>query len=310
MISALSAIGTKPRVIDVFMFFNELDLLELRLRTLYDVVDYFVITECTETFSGKTKTMFFADNRDRFQDFEAKIIYNPISPQELEFLGNSHWSNLTTDLNRSLPYKHGGRPAKRLHSSLLREISHRDAGVLALSKIAMPNDLILLSDVDEIPNPSIVRELAINGVMQPSYFQMEWYLYWINNRVEAPWLGTVAFKYKMLQGFSLDMMRFSSSDLDNAPGPVIKNGGWHFSYLGGSNAIASKLKALPYQGLRAEMAKFLSLFRRKKWQVMLDRNSDLLMQNRILYFVPLDASFPKAIYQMPDFIKNYAKSRE
>ena len=310
MINISSKKTVKRRVIDVFIFFNELDLLELRFRTLYDVVDYFIITECTETFSGKQKSMAFAENRARFQDFEDKIIYNPISSRDLELLCDSKWTDYRTDLNRSLPYKHGGRPAKRLHSSVLREISHRDAGVLALSKIAMPNDLILLSDVDEIPNPSIVKSISISGVLQPCYFQMEWSLYWINNRVDAPWLGTVAFSYKMLQGLSLDMMRYGSSDIVNAPGPVIKNGGWHFSYLGGSEAISTKLKALPYQGMRAGVAKFLNLFRRKKWQVMLNRNTDLLMQNRTLYFVPLDESFPEAIFHIPHFIKNYAKSRE
>ena len=105
MISASSDITAESRVIDVFIFFNELDLLELRLRTLYDVVDYFVITECTETFSGKPKVMTFSENRARFQDFEDKIIYNPISPQDLEFLGDARWTDFRTDLNRSLPHK-------------------------------------------------------------------------------------------------------------------------------------------------------------------------------------------------------------
>jgi beta-1,4-mannosyl-glycoprotein beta-1,4-N-acetylglucosaminyltransferase len=300
--------ATARRVIDVFIFFNELDLLELRFRTMYDVVDYFVITECTETFSGKPKAMTFAENRARFQYFEAKIIYNPISTQDLERLSGSDWDSFRTDLNRSLPYKHGGRPARGLHPSVLREIRQRDAGILALSKVARPHDLILLSDIDEIPRPSALRAVAISGVSQPSYFQMDWFLYWINNRVEAPWLGTVAFSYEMLKGLSLDMMRYGSSDLTNVPGPVIQNGGWHFSYLGGNEAIATKLKALAYQGVRAEVAMFVSRFRRKKWQKVLDDNSDLLMQNRTLHFVPLDDSFPAEIYQMPDFIKTYSKA--
>lgn len=299
--------STTRRVIDVFLFFNELDLLELRFRTMYEVVDFFVITECTETFSGKPKEMTFAQNRSRFRDYEDKIIYNPISFQDLEYLKTPEWVGLQSDLERSLPYKHGGRPAKKLHSSLLREISHRDSGILALSKIAKPNDLILLSDVDEIPNPSAVKAIAISGILQPSYFKMKWSLYWINNRVKEPWVGTVAFNFAMLKGLSLDMMRYSSCEILNTPGPIIENGGWHFSYLGGSEAITTKLRALPYQGIRAELAKFLNFFRRKKWQTVLDRNADLLMQNRSMYFVPLDSSFPDAIYKMPDFIKTYAR---
>lgn len=310
MCKTFTADANVGRVIDVFLFFNELDLLELRFRTMYEVVDFFVITECTETFSGKPKEMIFAENRNRFRDFEDKIIYNPITLKDLEYLRSSEWTDFRSDLERSLSHKHGGRPAKGLHASLLREISHRDSGILALSKVARPNDLILLSDVDEIPNPSTVKSVAQRGVVQPSYFKMKWYLYWINNRLESPWLGTVAFNYAMLRGLSLDMMRYSSSEILDAPGPVIEGGGWHFSYLGGSEAISVKLKALPYQGMRAEAAKFLNLFRRRKWQAVLDRNGDLLMQNRSMNFVPLDGTFPDAIYTIPDFIKKFTRSNE
>ena len=48
------------KVFDVFLFFNELDILELRLKMLNDVVDFFVITECDFTFSGKPKSLIFA----------------------------------------------------------------------------------------------------------------------------------------------------------------------------------------------------------------------------------------------------------
>ena len=52
----------KSKIFDVFLFFNELDLLELRLKTLYDIVDYFIITEINETFSGKCKELIFKKN--------------------------------------------------------------------------------------------------------------------------------------------------------------------------------------------------------------------------------------------------------
>lgn len=295
------------RIFDVFMFFNELDLLELRFRTLNKVVDFFVITECTETFSGHSKPMFFAENRSRFREFEHKIIYNPISKEDLENLRGSEWAQHTTDLRRSVPHKHGGQPAFKLHSSLLREISQRDAGIIALSQVALSNDLILLSDADEIPNPSTVKSIADSNIFQPSYFNMNWFLYWINNRVRMPWFGTVVFTYDMLKGLSLDMLRYSSSDLTKVPGPIIQDGGWHFSYLGGNEAISIKLKALPYQGMRAEVAKVMNRFRPKGWQSILDGNTDLLMQNRTLDIVPFDDSFPEAMYQMTNFVKNYTR---
>ena len=57
-------------IYDCFTFFNELDLLEIRLHTLKDVVDKFVIAEATRTYTGKPKNLFFAENRMRFSEFE------------------------------------------------------------------------------------------------------------------------------------------------------------------------------------------------------------------------------------------------
>ena len=62
-------------IYDCFTFFNELDLLEIRLHTLKDVVDKFVIAEATRTHTGKSKNLVFAENRMRFSEFEDKIIY-------------------------------------------------------------------------------------------------------------------------------------------------------------------------------------------------------------------------------------------
>ena len=62
-------------VYDIFLFFNELDLLEIRLQMLNDKVDKFVIIECIETFSGNPKPLFYQENKDRFKEWEHKIIH-------------------------------------------------------------------------------------------------------------------------------------------------------------------------------------------------------------------------------------------
>jgi beta-1,4-mannosyl-glycoprotein beta-1,4-N-acetylglucosaminyltransferase len=61
------------------MFFNELDLLELRLNILDPYVDYFVISEATITFSGKAKPLYYLENKIRFKKFEDKIIHNIVN---------------------------------------------------------------------------------------------------------------------------------------------------------------------------------------------------------------------------------------
>ena len=60
-------------IYDVFPFFNELDILEIRLNSLYEVVDYFLITEATTTFSGNSKKLFLTENLEQFEKFKDKI---------------------------------------------------------------------------------------------------------------------------------------------------------------------------------------------------------------------------------------------
>jgi len=62
------------KIYDTFLFFNELDLLEIRLTMLYPHVDYFVISECDYTFSGKQKPFYFDENKEKFSKFMDKII--------------------------------------------------------------------------------------------------------------------------------------------------------------------------------------------------------------------------------------------
>ena len=146
----------KQKLFDVFLFLNEFDLLELRLKTLNHIVDYFVITEVNETFSGVSKPFLFEKNRKRFKKFDQKIIYNPITKKELLELEKKTWSDYVCDLNKSIYYKHKGKPAKYLKKSLRREISHRDAAILGFFKLAANDDLILLSDLDEFPNTKAI----------------------------------------------------------------------------------------------------------------------------------------------------------
>ena len=72
------------KIFDVFLFLNELDLLELRLETLYEVVDYFVITELFETFSGKNKPFLYEKEKNRYKKYSDKIIYNPVLENNLK----------------------------------------------------------------------------------------------------------------------------------------------------------------------------------------------------------------------------------
>ena len=296
---------SKRKIFDVFLFFNELDLLELRLKTLNSVVDYFVITEVDETFSGKPKKLIFKQNMTRYKKYTKKIIYNPISKEQLKDLKTAKWSNYVSDLNNVLSHKHSGRPAKEIKRSLKREISHRDSAILGFFKKARPYDYILLSDLDEIPNPMAIKKTIKKSINVPHYFKMDWFLYWINNKVSEPWFGTVLFHFKDLKGNSLDNFRFASSDEKKVPGKIVKNGGWHFSYLGGIESVKRKLEAHPFQGYKALIAILLDKLKLRKFKNTIKNNKDILLQNRKFTLIKIDDSYPKALLKNKSFIEKY-----
>src|ERR1700679_2349278 len=77
-------------IYDCFTFFNELDILEIRLNVLKNVVDKFVLVEATRTFQGKEKNLFFEENKIRFKEFEDRIIHIVIDTYPVNE-GNSAW---------------------------------------------------------------------------------------------------------------------------------------------------------------------------------------------------------------------------
>jgi beta-1,4-mannosyl-glycoprotein beta-1,4-N-acetylglucosaminyltransferase len=295
----------KPKIFDVFLFFNELDLLELRLETLYEVVDYFVITELFETFSGQRKSSLFEKEKKRYEKYSDKIIYNFVSRDKLEDLKKDKFLDYLSDLNGIVSYQNSGKSYKYLHKTLKREVQHRDAAISGFIDIAEPNDFILLSDLDEIPNPLAIQQAILREEEEISYFKMEWYLYWMNNKISSPWFGTVLLKFKYLKNRSLNTIRYASSDEKNVPGNIIKNGGWHFSYLGGFQAIREKLNAHPYQGRRVQIAKFLDLIRFRKFEKVIEKNKDIFFLNREFEKIDIKKSFPNFLLKKEKIIEKY-----
>ena len=121
-------------IYDCFPFFNELDILEIRLNTLYDTVDYFVITEANKTHTGKRKAYVFEQNKDRFSKFLDKIIYIKVDD-----FPNFEDSKASDDGNK-----------------WMYENYQRDAIMKGLTN-CKPDDIVIISDCDEIPNPKAIR---------------------------------------------------------------------------------------------------------------------------------------------------------
>lgn len=145
-------------IYDCFMFNGELDMLEIRLNILDEHVDKFVIAESRQTFSGKSKPLYYLENRERFANWNHKIIYHVISDREI------------TDSFEMAAYQ----------KDSIREVL----------KLCHPEDTIIYGDVDEIINPEVIE--------QEGKCRQLAYSYYLNNRSSEDWQGTNVCRYKNL----------------------------------------------------------------------------------------------------------------
>lgn len=282
------------KIFDAFLFYNEIELLDLRLNTLDEIVDYFVITEARVTFSGKPKRLYFSENRERFKKFEGKIIHNVIETTPNSFESFTHPSDYFTHRDVSYPHKSGGTPLSKLSLDFQREVFQRDSVINGLLGIAQPNDLIMISDLDEIPNPVAVRQVFDSFTPGIIYnLCQKWYMYYFNVGCSDEWFGTRICDFSTLKGRSIDLMRYHLENRSEQPGPIVENGGWHFSFLGGQQRVREKLVAYSYQGRRSKF--FLQILDKlfpQRIQKKIERNHDIFNTGRTFRTMQFDDSFP------------------
>ncbi len=225
---------------DCFTFFNELDILELRLRELAPVVDHFVIAEATKTFANEPKPLHFQDNKARFAEFLPKIVH--VVVDDLPDAGDA-WD---------------------------REAFQRNAVARGLSGAAA-DDIVMISDVDEIPYPENVAKLTPLAVSGHIWFiECDYYTYKLNLAIENKWVGLCA--VRALQKKHLpamqDLRAFRARQSRSIPMPVnqainvvknvfrvgrplthrlIEHGGWHFTFMNTPERIQYKIKSYAHQ---------------------------------------------------------------
>ena len=199
-------------IVDSFIFFNEEDILEIRLNELYDKVDKFVLIEADRKFNNEKKPLYYLENRDgKYAKFKDKIINVSIQKEDFD-----------------------------LQDPKYNESFLRNAVTQAIKNSGFPDDcIILLSDVDEIPildkwNLGILNSLNNNEAL---VFRMSMYYYYFNCIQNYNWPGTVATRKSMFTSFSGQRIR----DLREHPQRIIQHGGWHFSYMGGADMIREKI---------------------------------------------------------------------
>jgi len=161
------------KIYDIFTFYNELDLLELRLEMLNDCVDHFVIIECVETFSGKPKPLYYEENKQRFAKYHHKIIhhitYDP--PKSFDDLRARILDPNSDELMKQICIQaltSSNVPAGELH--WLKEFYQKENIRRALVGLE-DDDICFITDLDEIWNPEL-DYTGIDDVRTTSLFAL------------------------------------------------------------------------------------------------------------------------------------------
>jgi beta-1,4-mannosyl-glycoprotein beta-1,4-N-acetylglucosaminyltransferase len=152
------------------------------------------------------------------------------------------------------------------------------------------NALVLMSDVDEIPDPNVVAELAVSYDIAKMYiFQQSLFLNYLNVKCNAPWQGTHACGSAFYR--ALDKSAFRFSDIKN---PItLFNAGWHFSFTGGAKEISRKIKSYAHEEYDNENI-------HSQIETKLARGEDVLNRSYKLSTVDIDETYPKYIQEHQD----------
>tara|TARA_R110001599_G_scaffold42486_3_gene127871 strand:+ start:7781 stop:8647 length:867 start_codon:yes stop_codon:yes gene_type:complete len=234
------------KIYDCFLFFNELDTLEMRLNILDPVVDYFVLSESSITHSGEIKPYYYEEDKERFSKFAHKIIHLKIDDTPTDFTNLPEIKDPTSPDGKFVSDIHGfintqtNRFDKRTQNSFGRDFFQKEC-VRRGWVNCNDNDIIISSDLDEIPNPDELKEARTLVESGKFYtFNQRTYYYYLNMLKELNWKGSRMGLYGDLKNYSLNELR-AQENID------IKNGGWHFSFMGGPEMVKKKIQSYSHQ---------------------------------------------------------------
>lgn len=281
-------------VFDSFIFFNELELLEMRLNILNDVVDYFVLTESPFTVSGNEKPLYYLENKDRFGKFNDKIIHNVTETIPSNFSDYLTKKPFHTDYSTT---DESGTRYIDLPIRFQRAVYNRECSAYGIEKAgAKEDDLILTSDADEIINPLILEDLdwfdpSLNYValQRAFYFKLN-YLY------QEDWKGTRLCTFKHLKTTTVDRLR-----TDWRQAHLIQEGGWHFSFLGDADNVRLKLASYEHTENNIES-------NTGNMEDRIEMGLDPLGRPNKLSAVAVDDSYPQYIVENQDKYADLIKS--
>ena len=218
------------KIIDSFIFYNEIEMLNYRLSILDEHVDYFIIVESNYSFSGNKKDLYYEKNKHLFSKFNNKIIHIILD---------------------DLPYKQPNINYK-LNQQWINESFSRNGIAQGINKLHLEDDdIILTSDLDEIPNPNILIKIKNNTLEYDknnlNRLACDMYYYNLNTLIgRSSWHGIKLIKFETYKKLGINFQDMRMYEFRTYV-PIIPNGGWHLSYFGDVEFIKNKIRNFAHQ---------------------------------------------------------------
>ncbi len=250
-------------IYDCFMFFNEIEVLELRMMVMDPIVDKYVVVESPYTHSGKPKRLFFDEIKSKFPADRIIHIIDTNEPLIGAWENENSQRNLITD------------------------------GLTNSNN----NDIVIISDVDEIPNPDFIKEnLHLLKDVGMFSLKQKMFYYYVNMMISSNWRGSsVSTVGNMISPQHMRNKRNSRS--------IAGNGGWHYSYLCDTKKIITKLNSFAHTEYNTKE------FRNKDHiKLCMNNGKDLFNRNKKIKKVPIEGNSPECMKEFlsryPHFIKS------
>lgn len=259
----------KQRIIDCFIFYNELDMLEYRLDILYQSVDAFILVESTRTFKGTLKPLYYEENKERFAKYKDKIVHIVVNDLLADTSADSEdvWNN-----------------EKHQRNCITFGINALTEGFLGWK--LQGKDILVIADVDEILDPTKFREISSHLETNPQFngilpIQTHMYYYCLRHKLDEIWTKVKAMYYSAFAVLPfVEYKRPGMKDVRNISDKIRTsnelnywlegNYGWHLSYFGNAATIANKLREFSHQEFNRDEYTNLDYIRAKK-----ERGEDL-----------------------------------
>jgi beta-1,4-mannosyl-glycoprotein beta-1,4-N-acetylglucosaminyltransferase len=264
-------------IYDCFQYFNEEHIADLRFNILDEFVDYFVIVESTVNHQGKEKKLQFDINK--YQKFKKKIRYIVVD-----------------DTPETIKKPHEGGES-------LVEQYQRNSLMKVLNK-ANDDDIIILSDVDEIPD---LKKLNLFNKNNYGVFSQKMFMYKINflNIDENNWHGSkICLKKNLKSPQWLRNLKFKKYPFWRIDKPkniqIIQDGGWHFAYLQSAENISKKIKSFAHGEFNKE-----HLADEAKIKNRIKKGEDVFERGFKIKKIDIDDTFPDYIQKNQNMLKSW-----